>query len=91
LQLPIGQFAKAIEDARPGTIGKRIRRDATIADLAGRDADDLPGKLGDGSRQMMGMASGFARALAVMMPELENMGREMEESFRAAKAQARQR
>jgi hypothetical protein len=89
MRLPVGQFAAAIEDARPGTVNKRIRRDTTIADLAGRDADNLPEKLGDGSRQMMGMMSGFARAFAVMMPELEKMGREMEDSFRNAKAEAK--
>ncbi len=89
MRLPVGQFAAAIEDARPGTVGKRIRRDATVADLAGRDADDLPEKLSDGGRQMMGMASGFARAFAMMMPEFERMGREMEDSFRTAKANAK--
>jgi hypothetical protein len=89
MRLPVGQFAEAIENARPGTVNKRIRRDATIADLAGRDAEYLPEKLGDGSRQMMGMMSGFARAFAVMMPEFEKMGREMEDSFRTAKAEAK--
>lgn len=89
MQMPVGQFAEAIENARPGTVKKRIRRDATVADLAGRDAEYLPEKLGDGSRQMMGMMSGFARAFAVMMPEFEKMGREVEESFRKAKAQAK--
>jgi hypothetical protein len=89
MRLPVGQFAEAIENARPGTVNKRIRRDATVADLAGRDAEYLPEKLGAGSRQIMGMMSGFARAFAVMMPEFERMGREMEDSFRAAKADAK--
>lgn len=89
MRMPVGQFAEAIEKARPGTVNKRIRRDATIADLAGRDSEYLPEKLGDGSRQMMGMMSGFARAFAVMMPEFEKMGREMEDSFRKAKAQSK--
>jgi hypothetical protein len=89
MRLPVGQFAEVIENARPGTVGKRIRRDATIADLAGRDAEYLPEKLGDSSRQMMGMMGGFARAMAVMMPEFERMGKEMEESFRTAKAEAK--
>jgi hypothetical protein len=89
MRMPVGQFAEAIENARPGTVSKRIRRDATVADLAGRDAEYLPEKLGDGSRQMMGMMSGFARAFAVMMPEFEKMGREMEDSFRKAKAEAK--
>jgi len=89
MRMPVGQFAEAIENARPGTVSKRIRRDATVADLAGRDAEYLPEKLGDGSRQMMGMMSGFARAFTVMMPEFEKMGREMEGSFRKAKAEAK--
>jgi hypothetical protein len=89
MHLPVGQFAEAIEKARPGTVGKHIGRDATIADLAGDDAEYFPEKLGDSSRQMMGMMGGFARAMAIMMPEFERMGRDMEESFRAAKAEAK--
>jgi hypothetical protein len=89
MNLPIGRFAEAIERTRPGTVGRRIRPDSTIADVAGADSRYLPEQLGDGSRQMMGMMSGFARAMAVMMPEFERMGREMEDSFRAAKAEAR--
>ena len=89
MNLPVGPIAEAIERARPGTVGRRIRRDATVADLAGRDARYLPEELGERSREAMGMMSGFARAMAVMMPEFERMGREMEESFRAAKAEAR--
>ncbi len=89
MRLPVGQVAEAIENARPGTINRRIRRDTTIADLAGRDARNLPEELGARSREAMGMMSGFARAMAVMMPEFERMGRDMEESFKAAKAEAR--
>jgi hypothetical protein len=89
MRLPVGQFAEAIENARPGTVNKRIRRDATIADLAGRDARYLPEELGARSREAMGMMSGFARAFAVMMPEFERMGREMEDGFKAAKAEAK--
>lgn len=85
MQLPVGNFAAAIENARPGTVRKRIRRNATIADLAGRDAEDLPEELGYRSREMMGMMGGFANAFAVMLPEFKKMGREMEEGFRAAK------
>ena len=89
MALPVGQFAEAIERARPGTVSRRIRRDSTVADIAGRDARYLPEELGERSREAMGMMSGFARAMAVMMPEFERMGREMEESFRAAKAETR--
>lgn len=85
MQLPIGRFADAIERARPGTVDRRLPRDATVGDLAGRDADYLPQELGDRSREMMGMMGGFAQAMAAMMPEFERMSREMEEGFRRAK------
>jgi hypothetical protein len=85
LRMPVGQIAAAVEKAAPGTVKKRIPSDATIADLAGRDARDLPENLGDKSRAMMGMASGFAKAFAVMLPEFEKMGKEMEASFKEAK------
>lgn len=91
MRLPVGRFADAVERARPGTVDRRLPHDATVGDLAGRDADYLPQELGDRTRDMMGMAGGFARALAVMMPEFERMGREMEESVRAAKREARRR
>ncbi len=89
MALPIGRFAQAIERARPGTVGRRMRGDTTVADIAGRNARYLPEELGTRSREAMGMMSGFARAMATMMPEFERMGREMEESFRTAKAEAR--
>ncbi len=85
LDLPFGKFAAAIEKARPGTMKKRIREDATVADLAGRDADRLPGELARGSRQMMTMLSGFASAFATMMPELEDMARDLEASMKDMK------
>ncbi|MEP7350888.1 MAG: hypothetical protein ABI668_13200 [Sphingorhabdus sp.] len=89
MQLPVGHLAAAIEDARPGTVKERIHYDSNIADLAGRDAENLPEELGARSREMMGVAGSFAKAFAVMLPEFEKMGREMEEGFRAAKAEAR--
>ncbi|MBL0922898.1 MAG: hypothetical protein IBJ12_00320 [Sphingomonadaceae bacterium] len=89
MNMNVGRFAQAIERARPGTVGRRIPSDATVGDLAGRDARYLPEELGERSREAMGMMSGLARAMAVMMPEFERMGREMEESFRTAKAEAK--
>jgi hypothetical protein len=89
MNMPIGPMAEAIERARPGTVSRRIQSDSTVADIAGRDARYLPEELSERSRDAMGMMSGFARTMAMMMPEFERMGREMEESFRAAKAQAR--
>ena len=83
LDLPIGKFVAAIEKSVPGaTKGRRrIRANDTLADIAGRDADRLPVQLAEGSRQMMGMMSGFAAAFATMIPEFEKLGRDMEKSF----------
>lgn len=86
LDLPVGKFAAAVERARPGTVSRRVREDATVADLAGRDADRLPRELGEGSRQMMSMFSGFAAAFAGMMPAFEDMARDLEASMRDIKA-----
>jgi hypothetical protein len=82
LDLPIGKFAAAIEKSVPGANKgrKRIRANDTLADIAGRNADRLPDQLADGSRQMMGMMSGFAAAFATMIPEFEKISRDMEKS-----------
>jgi hypothetical protein len=95
LDLPIGKFAVAMERAVPGGIkgkrGKRIREDDTLADLAGRDAERLPDQIADGSRQMMGMMSGFTAAFATMIPEFEKLGDEIERGFEDAKDASRER
>lgn len=91
MNMRVGPLAEAIERARPGTVNRRIRRDSTVGDLAGRDADYMPERLGDKSREVMGMMGGFARAMASMMPEFERLGREMEDSVSSAKNDARRR
>jgi hypothetical protein len=88
MNMRVGPLAEAIERARPGTVDRRIRRDSTIGDLAGRNAAYLPAQLGEQSREMMGMLSGFARAMAAMMPEFKQMARELEASVKTAKAEA---
>jgi hypothetical protein len=89
LKLPIGKFAHAIEKARPGTVGRGISEKATIADVAGRDADRLPEEIGKQSRVAMTAMSGFASAFASMMPALEELGRDLEKSMADMKAKRR--
>jgi hypothetical protein len=89
MRLPIGKFASAIEKTRPGTIGKRMREDATLADLAGRDAENIPAMIGKESRMAMKMMGGFTKAFASMMPEFEKMGREMEAAMADIKVKRR--
>lgn len=78
LDIPVGKFAAAIERARPGTVDRSIPADATLSDIAGRDVARLPRELGDGSRQMLTMLSGFAAAFADMAPEFEDMARDID-------------
>lgn len=91
LAMPIGGIAEAIETARPGTVRRKVRRDTTVGDLAGRDGDHIAEDLGDRSREMVGMMGGLARAAATMAPAIAHMGRELEESYRVAKREARRR
>ena len=89
MRLPVGQLAAAVEKASPGTLHKRIRSNATLADVAGNDARDLPASLAHKSRDMMSMMSGFTKAFAVMVPEFEKLGKEMEASFKDVKTSRR--
>ncbi|MFN3620877.1 hypothetical protein [Sphingorhabdus sp.] len=89
LNMPIDGITEAIETARPGTVKRQLRRGATVADVAGRDARYLPEELGDQSRAAVGMMGGVARAMANMMPAIENLGRDMQNQIDAAKYEAR--
>lgn len=82
LNLPVGKFVSAIEDARPGTVKNDIPEDATLADLAGEDGNNMPETMGEQSRIAMNMMSGFAKAFAGIMPEFEKLAREMEEDMK---------
>lgn len=86
MNLPVGGLADAIERARPGTVDRRLPRNARVGDFAGGNVDRLPQKMGARSLEAMEMMGGFARAMAAMMPEIERLGRHMEESLRVAKA-----
>lgn len=86
LRLPVGKFVAAIEEARPGSVKKKVQEDATLADLAGPQAEAVPKLLGQESRTAMKMMSGFAKAFAVMLPQFEELGKEMEKEFKAVKS-----
>jgi hypothetical protein len=84
LSLPIGKFVHAVEQARPETIrkadGKTMREDATLADVAGEDAGELPAQMGKQSRAALTAMSSLASAFASMMPALEKLGRDIQKS-----------
>lgn len=85
MNMPVGNIAAAVEKAVPGekvrVNGRRVRAGDTVADLAGRDGEKLPGQIDKGVHQAMGMMSGLAAAFAIMLPEFEKMGEELEKSF----------
>jgi hypothetical protein len=82
MEMPVGQMAAAIEKASPGVLKGSIPANATVADLAGKDADKLPQEFASKTRDMMSMAGSFARIFAEMLPQLERMGEDMEKRVR---------
>lgn len=89
MQLPVGQFARAIETARPGTVDRDIPADATLGRIAGRDAQDLPVRLGYQSRNAMAMMGRFAQGFAAMMPEFQKMAKTIEADISGARGSRR--
>lgn len=89
MNIPVDGITNAIETARPGTVKPQLRRNATLGDLAGRDSEYLPEELADQTRATIGMMGGVARAMASMMPAIENLSRDMQDQIRAAKDEAR--
>jgi hypothetical protein len=85
MKMPVGNFAAAVEKAVPGeklrVNGRRVRAGDTVADLAGRDGEKLPGQIDKGVHQAMGLMSGLTAAFATMLPEFQKMGEELEKSF----------
>lgn len=85
MHIPVGQMAAAVEKASPGMVKNPIPANATIADLAGQDADQLPKEFAAKTRGMMSMAGSFARVFAELIPQFERMSTEMEARVRNAK------
>lgn len=85
MNMPVGNIAAAVEKAVPGekvrVNGRRVRAGDTVADLAGRDGEKLPGQIDKGVHQAMGMMSGLAAAFATMLPEFQKMGEAFEKSL----------
>ncbi len=87
LDLPVGEFAEAIERARPGTVDEDINRNTRLGDLAGPEAERIPARVGNGTRASMAAMGGMMRAFADMLPELQKLGRDLEASVERARDQ----
>lgn len=83
MDMPVGQMAAAIEKASPGILKSSIPANATVADLAGKDADKLPREFATKTRDMMAMAGSFARVFAELLPQFERMSKDMEKRVRS--------
>lgn len=86
LDMPIGPLVEAIERADGEPTG--LEEDATIRDLAGPEAEDLPAEMAERVPEMMDAASGMARGFEAMMPMLRAWAEEMEASIAHARDHA---
>lgn len=79
LDMKVEPIAKAVE----GVTGKPSRHlppDATVADLAGTDQDEVREKLVRNVPQMMSAMGGMASAVEEMLPQLEEMAERMRDA-----------
>jgi len=65
VNIPIGDAVRAIDPAAP------VRRDSTIADVAGRGDPDFEGRLQDQVAGMSVKAADMVRQIAVVAPALQ--------------------
>jgi hypothetical protein len=91
LDVRVAPFMKAIDRAAPGSAPRDIDPDATLADMAGPGARDMPRELGDKLPMMMGMMGTMAGEMEGMLPELEAMAKRMEGAMGEAARRERRR
>lgn len=76
--MPVGPMMEAMAKAS-GQEAPNVDRDATVAELAGPGAENLPREMSERVPQMMGMMAGMAEGLEAMLPMLQAMGDVMRE------------
>jgi hypothetical protein len=74
-------FAKAMESMGGEEDGEWIAPDATLGDMMGPDAQEMPRQLSEGVPRMMDGMAGMAGAFDEMLPQLEEIGRELRRSL----------
>ena len=78
LNLPIGQLVGSVAEAA-GEDSSSFDRDATLAEMAGPKAEEVPGEIAERVPQMMGMLAGLMHGLEELRPALEQMSDVMRE------------
>ena len=74
-------FARAMESMGGEEDGERIDPDATLGDMMGPEARDMPRQFSDKVPQMMDGMAGMAGAFGEMLPQLEEIGKELRRSL----------
>jgi hypothetical protein len=78
MSIKLAPFAEAIERMGDTKTARKIDRNATLGDMAGRDGARVQREVAQRVPQMMGMMAGMADAMEQMLPALEAMGKQME-------------
>ena len=76
----LGNAAEAMGDRRGA---RKFRRGTTLADVAGRDARDLPQDIRRKAPAVMGAMAGMAGAMEAMLPELAKVAEQMKQALPA--------
>lgn len=81
LDIRIAPFARVLDSVRDPEDARSIPPDATLGDLAGRDAQRLPYEISRQVPQAMGAMADMAGAVDDLMPQLEAIGRRVERAL----------
>lgn len=76
MALPVGPMMQAMERAT-GEDAPDVAPDTTLGELAGPDAERLPGEIAEKLPEMMGMMAGMADTFEAMVPMMEAMAETM--------------
>ena len=83
LDLRVGPFMKALDSAGAGGDLADVPPDATVRDLAGKDAGRLTDGIARNTPRVMGAMAGMAQDLDAMLPQLRAMAERMRRSLPA--------
>ena len=82
LAMDITPLTRAMDSVDGGRWSRDLPPDATLGDVAGQDARDLPYDIARKTPEAMGRMAGMLGALDDMRPQLKAMGRQLKRSLR---------
>lgn len=83
LQMDVSALGNAAEAMGDKHGARKFRKGTTLADLAGRDARDLPQDIRRKAPAVMGAMAGMAGAMEAMLPELAKVAEQMKQALPA--------